>query len=90
LSFAKDPVAAAKAVANYAKENDKFVIIGAVFNQKLLSVSDVKKLAALPSLDELRAKLLAVISAPAQKLATVISQPGAGLARVVAAYSKKS
>ena len=89
LSFAKDPVAAAKAVSDFAKGNDKFVIIGGVFNQKLLSVNDVKKLAALPSLDELRATLLSVISAPARKLATVISQPGAGLARVVAAYSKK-
>ena len=90
LSFAKDPVAAAKAIAGYAKENDKFVIVGAVFNQQVLTVNDVKKLASLPSLDELRAKILAVISAPAQKLATVISQPGAGLARVVGAYSRKS
>ncbi len=90
LSFAKDPVAAAKAVADFAKGNDKFIIVGGVFNKQLLSVNDVKKLASLPSLDELRAKILSVISAPAQKLAMVISQPGAGLARVVAAYSKKA
>ena len=71
VSFSKDPVAAAKAVVEYAKKNEKLVICGGIMNGKLLSVDEVKALGALPSMDELRGKLVGLIQAPAGKIARV-------------------
>jgi large subunit ribosomal protein L10 len=89
LSTSKDPVAAAKAVVEFAKTNDKIEIVGGAMGSTVLDVNGVKALAELPSLDELRAKLVGLIQAPAQKLASVTQAPAAQLARVFGAYAAK-
>ena len=71
VSFSKDPVAAAKAVVAFAKKNDKLVIRGAIMDGKLMSVEEVKALGELPSMDEMRGKLVGLIQAPAGKIARV-------------------
>lgn len=88
LAYSKDPIAAAKAVVQYANKNDKLKIVGGILDGQVLNASGVKALAELPSLDELRAKILAVINAPATKLALTIKEPGSQLARVIAAKAK--
>jgi large subunit ribosomal protein L10 len=89
LSSSTDPVAAAKAVVEFAKTNDKIEIVGGAMGSTVLDVNGVKALAELPSLDELRAKLVGLIQAPAQKLASVTQAPAAQLARVFGAYAAK-
>jgi large subunit ribosomal protein L10 len=89
IAYSNDPVAVAKLIATFAKDNEKLEIVGAVFNESLMSADQVKKLATLPSLDEIRATIVGVLSAPATRLATVLQAPAAELARVVDAYSKK-
>ena len=89
LAFSKDPVAAAKAVNDYAKGNDKIVILGGVMDTTVLDANGVKALASLPSLDELRAKLIGLLNAPATKVVRTIAEPGAQLARVVHAQGAK-
>jgi large subunit ribosomal protein L10 len=90
IAYSSDPVAAPKVANDFAKANDKFVILGGSMGKTSLSPNDVKALAVLPSLDELRARLVGLIQAPATKIARVISAPGAQLARVVQAYADKS
>lgn len=87
ITFSDDPVAAAKVAQNFAKTNDKFVILGGAMGEKQLDAAGVKALASMPSLDELRAKMVGLISAPATKLATVTQEPAAKMARVLAAKS---
>lgn len=89
LSTSVDPVAAAKVVAEFAKTNDKLEIVGGAMGNVLLDPAGVQALASLPSLDELRGKLVGLIAAPATKLATVTQAPAAQIARVLAAYSEK-
>jgi large subunit ribosomal protein L10 len=89
LATSVDPVAAAKAVVEFAKTNDKLEIVGGAMGETLLDVNGVKALAELPSLDELRAKIVGLIQAPATKIARTISEPGAQLARVIGAYAAK-
>lgn len=89
LAYSGDPVAAPKVAAEFAKANDKFVILGGAMGKTALDQNGVKALASLPSLDELRAKIVGLISAPATKIAQVVNAPAAKLARVVEAYSKK-
>lgn len=89
IAYADDPVSAPKVAAAFAKTNDKFVILGGVFGKQALDANAVKALAELPSLDELRAKIVGLLQAPATKLATVVQAPGAGVARVIAAYARK-
>jgi large subunit ribosomal protein L10 len=89
LSTSADPVAAAKAIVEYAKTNDKLEIVGGAMGDTLLDVNGVKQLAELPSLDELRAKIVGLIQAPAQKLASITQAPAAQLARVFGAYAAK-
>lgn len=89
LAFSVDPVAAAKAVVDFANANDKMTVVGGCLNGKVLSKSEVESLAKLPSLDELRGKIVGVISAPAQRLATVTQAPASQLARVFSAYAGK-
>ncbi|MBQ7659603.1 MAG: 50S ribosomal protein L10 [Alphaproteobacteria bacterium] len=78
IAFASDPVAACKACVNFAKENEKLVIIGGAMGANVLSLDEIKRLATIPSMDELRAKLIGLLQAP-----------GAQLARVTKAYSEK-
>jgi large subunit ribosomal protein L10 len=85
IAFSKDPIAAAKVAVGYAKDNDKLVILGGAMGGTVLDKTGVTALAELPSLDELRAKLIGLLNAPATKIARTIKEPGAKLARVVQA-----
>jgi large subunit ribosomal protein L10 len=89
LATSGDPVAAAKVAVDFAKTTDKFEIVGGAMGDTVLDVNGIKALAELPSLDELRAKLVGLIQAPASKIARTINEPGAQLARVFAAYGAK-
>jgi large subunit ribosomal protein L10 len=89
MAYSKDPIAAAKVAVAYAKTNDKLVILGGVMGTTKLDVNGVKALAELPSLDELRARIVGVINAPASKLVRTINEPGAALARVLQAHADK-
>lgn len=89
LATSTDPVAAAKVATEFAKTNDKFVVVGGAMGTTLLDPAGVQALASLPSLDELRAKIVGLIVAPATKLATITQAPAAQLARVLSAYAEK-
>jgi large subunit ribosomal protein L10 len=89
IAYSRDPVAAPKAANDFAKAHDKFVILGGAMGATALNPDGVKALAVLPSLDELRAKIIGLIQAPATKIAQVVNAPAAKLARVVQAYAKK-
>jgi large subunit ribosomal protein L10 len=89
LATSTDPVAAAKIVMDFAKTTDKLEIVGGAMGTTMLDAAGVKALASMPSLDELRAKLIGLIQAPAQKLAAVTQAPAAQLARVFNAYATK-
>lgn len=89
LATSADPVAAAKVAVDFAKTNDKLEIVGGAMGDTLLDVEGVKALAALPSLDELRATIIGLVQAPASKIARTVNEPGAQLARVFAAYGAK-
>lgn len=89
LATSIDPVAAAKVVVDFAKTTDKFEIVGGAMGATALDVAGVQSLATLPSLDELRAKIVGLIVAPATKLATITQAPAAQLARVLSAYAEK-
>jgi large subunit ribosomal protein L10 len=86
LAFSADPVAAPKIAVKFAKANEKFVILGGAMGTTVLDAKGVNSLADLPSLDELRGKLIGLIQAPASKIARTLNEPGAQLARVFAAY----
>ena len=89
IAYAPDAVSAAKVATQYAKDNDKFTVVGGLMGQQVLDKSSVTALAALPSLDQLRGKLIGLIQAPATKIAGVLQAPAAQLARVFAAYAAK-
>jgi large subunit ribosomal protein L10 len=89
LAFSGDPVAAPKVASDFAKTNDKLVILGGAMGTTVLDPNGVKALASLPSLDELRARLVGLIQAPATKIAQVVNAPAAKVARVLSAYAAK-
>ena len=89
LATSSDPVAAAKVAVDFAKTNDKFEIVGGAMGATALDADGVKNLASMPSLDELRAKIVGLLVAPATKLATITQAPAAQLARVLSAYAEK-
>jgi large subunit ribosomal protein L10 len=89
IAYSDDPVAAPKAAAAFAKNCDKLVILGGVMGATSLNVEAVRSLATLPSLDELRGKLVGLIQAPAARLARLTTAPAAKLSRVFAAYAGK-
>ena len=89
LATSSDPVAAAKAAVDFSKTNDRLEIVGGAMGDTMLDVNGVKALAELPSLDELRAKIIGLVQAPATKIVRTISEPGASLARVIGAYAAK-
>ncbi|HQT62013.1 MAG: 50S ribosomal protein L10 [Acidiphilium sp. 37-67-22] len=88
IAWSQDPVAVAKVAVEFAKTNEKFVLVGGALGTQMLDASGVRALAELPSLDQLRAKLLGLIQAPATKVAGVLQAPAGQLARVFAAYAK--
>jgi large subunit ribosomal protein L10 len=89
IAYSQDPVAAPKAAVAFAKDNDKLVILGGALGATALDVDGVRSLATLPSLDELRAKLVGLIQAPATKLAQLTTAPASKLARVFTAYAER-
>ncbi len=89
IAYSQDPVAAPKVVSDFAKGNDKLIVIGGIMGDTVLDVDGVKALASLPSLDELRGKLVGLLQAPAGKIARVVSTPGGQVARVIQAFADK-
>jgi large subunit ribosomal protein L10 len=89
LAYSADPIAAPKAAVKFAKANEKFVILGGAMGTTVLDAKGVNSLADLPSLDELRGKLIGLFQAPASKIARTLNEPGAQLARVFGAYGNK-
>jgi large subunit ribosomal protein L10 len=89
IAYSTDPVAAAKVLVAYAKENDKLKILGGIAVGAVLDANGVKALAELPSLDQLRGRLIGLLQAPATKIACVLQAPAGGLARVIAAHAEK-
>jgi large subunit ribosomal protein L10 len=90
IAVSNDPVAAAKATVAFAKKNEKLVIVGGGLGEHLLSAAQVRALADLPSLDELRARLIALINTPASRMVGVLQAPGAQIARVLSAHAEKA
>jgi len=89
IAFSQDPVAAAKAAVAYANRNTKLTIVGGGLSGQVLDEAAVKALATLPSLDELRSKIIGLLNAPATKLAILLQTPAGQLARVLAAHSEQ-
>ncbi|MDP3897001.1 MAG: 50S ribosomal protein L10 [Mesorhizobium sp.] len=89
LAYSDDPIAAPKVASEFAKGNDKLIILGGAMGSTALDANGVKALATLPSLDELRAKLVGMIVTPATRIAQVVNAPAAQLARVFGAYARK-
>ncbi|MEO6091967.1 MAG: 50S ribosomal protein L10 [Novosphingobium sp.] len=89
IATSVDPIAAAKAVVDFAKTNNRIEIVGGAMGAQVLNAEGIKALASMPSLDELRAKVIGLIQAPATKLAQLTTAPAAKLARVFAAYAEK-
>lgn len=89
IAYADDPVAAPKAAAAFAKKNENLVLLGGTMGAISLDEAGVKALATMPSLDELRGKLIALITTPAQRIALLTKAPAGQIARVIGAYSSK-
>ena len=85
IAYSDDPVAAAKVAVNFAKKNEKLVVLGGALGEELLDVAGVKALASLPGLDELRAKIVGMLSTPATRIAGVLQAPAGQVARVIGA-----
>ena len=88
IAFSRDPVAAAKAAVEFANRNDKLTIVGGGLSGQLLDAAGVKALATLPSLDQLRGRIIGLLNAPATKIAGLLQAPGGQLARVLAAHAE--
>ncbi len=89
IATSKDAVAAAKIAANFAKDNEKLVILGGALGDKVLDTAAIVALSKLPSLDQLRGQLAGLLKAPARQIATIAQAPAAQLARVLSAYAAK-
>jgi large subunit ribosomal protein L10 len=89
IAYSDDPVAAPKVASDFAKANDKLVILGGSMGPTALDADGVKALATLPSLDELRARLIGMITTPATRIAQIVNAPAGQLARVFGAYARK-
>jgi len=85
LCYSNDPVSASKVIVDFAKENSKIKILGGSMDSKIITDSDIKALATLPSMDELRSKIIGLVLAPATKIAVLVKEPSARIARVLAA-----
>jgi large subunit ribosomal protein L10 len=89
IAYSKDPVAAAKVVSAFAKDNEKLTIVGGALGENTLDVAGIQALATLPSLDALRGKIIGLLQAPATKIAGVLAAPAGQVARVISAYGAK-
>lgn len=89
IAYGNDPVSAPKVAAAFAKANEKFVVLGGALGKTVMNAESVKALAELPSLDQLRGKLIGLIQAPATRIAGVLAAPGGQIARVINAHATK-
>ncbi|MCY6380876.1 50S ribosomal protein L10 [Hoeflea prorocentri] len=89
IAYSDDPVTAPKVAVDFAKTHDNLVVLGGAMGATELDVNGVKALASLPSIDELRAKIVGMINTPATRIAQVVGAPAGQLARVVNAYAQK-
>ena len=89
IAYSNDPVAAAKVSVEFSKKNEKLIVLGGALGSEKLDADGVKALATLPSLDELRGKIVGLLQAPASKIAQVLQAPGGQMARVISAYSEQ-
>ncbi|MDN5929147.1 MAG: 50S ribosomal protein L10 [Hyphomicrobiales bacterium] len=89
IAYSDDPVVAPKVASDFAKTNDNLVILGGAMGSTALDADEVKALAALPSLDELRARIIGMITTPATRIAQIVNAPAGQLARVFGAYARK-
>lgn len=89
IAYSSDPVVAAKVLTDFAKANEKLVLLGGAFGETLLDAKGVQALSKLPSLNELRAKIIALIQTPATRIAGILQAPGGQVARVIGAHSRK-
>ncbi len=89
IAYAEDPMTAPKIASKFAEKNQKYVILGGAMGATALDVNNVKALATMPSLDELRATLAGMLKQPAQRIASVVQAPGGQIARVLSAYAEK-
>ena len=90
VAYAKDPVSAAKALSEFSKKNDKLVLVGGAFGDTILDKAGIQQLASLPSMDELRSKIIAILQTPGTRIASVLQAPAGQLARVFNAYATKA
>ena len=90
IAFSRDPVAAAKVAVEFANKNEKLTVVGGSLGDQQLDAQGIKALASLPSLDQLRAKLLGLLQTPATRIASVLQAPGSQVARVLDAYARKT
>lgn len=90
LAYSSDPVAAPKAIVEFARRNEKLKIIGGGLGDTVLDAAEVRALAELPSLDQLRAKLVGLLQTPASRLVGVLQAPGGQVARVLKAFSERT
>ena len=90
IAYAEDPMTAPKIAAKFAEKNAKYVVLGGVMGKTALDVNNVKALATMPSLNELRATLAGMLKQPATRIASVIVAPAGGIARVLAAHAEQS
>lgn len=90
IAFSDDPVTAPKAAVEFAKGNDKLVILGGAMGATMLDSDGVKALASMPSLDELRAKIVGMINTPATRIAQIVNAPAGAVARVIGAYAREN
>ena len=89
MAYSTDPMAAAKALHEFAKKNEKLVLVGGAFGNLVLDKAAIQQLASLPSLNELRAQIIAMLQTPATRIAGVLQAPAGQLARVFGAYATK-
>jgi large subunit ribosomal protein L10 len=90
IAYSDDPVAPAKVAVEFAKKNDKLVVLGGAMGDVLLDVDSIKQLATLPSLDELRGKIVGMLNTPATRIAGVLQAPAGQVARVLSARGQQS
>lgn len=88
-AYANDPVAAAKVLAQFAKDNERLVLLGGAFGERRLDADGIQALSKMPSLNELRAKIVGMLQTPASRIASILQAPGGQVARVINAHATK-
>ncbi len=90
IAYSSDPIAAAKGIVEFANDNEKLVILGGAVGTESVDVNRIKILAKLPSIDQLRSRIIGMISTPATRIACILQAPGSQVARVISAHAAKN